>query len=444
MDSPRLSVRFDGLEDPEFDPDFGPSEGWGGGHGLDFGTGDPLVYDFDLDGLGHEFGDVFGADYSSQSELLKQAQTKINALGYSPALKPDGIWGPKTAAGVSWARAKFGLSAGGLDDGAIRALGITPSAADVAAGASDPIKKPSRAVAIATMAKALRQAGSELGHPIDDTLLSLMLGQMLGAEGAMPGLWNGAGYTLRGTNNIGAAQVPGGAVGKAFALAKKAIAGWGAYAHKDSNPGGDEYIGWYYIAPNVLEAARHWLTGFAGTANVLKQNPRTPQDYATIMYRSGYYTGLTKDADKEIAGYAKRIAGGMPPASVMNGPSNDPSALSVDPSEFASIESRKVTSALFDKAKAGKSGGAWSFLLPPSFDDLVKTNGVVWFGPAPAIVQTLAAMSILGTTTPETLKRVAMWVGGGAVVGGVIGGFPGILVGAVVGGVLDLIVKQGK
>lgn len=302
-----------------------------------------------------------------------------------------------------------------------------PFGADVHTPVSDAIRKPSRDVAVATMAAALRQASKELGHPVDDTLLRLMLGQMLGAEGSMPGLWSGGGYTLRGTNNIGAAQVPGGAAGKAFAAARAAVTGWGAFAHKDSNPGGDDYIGWYYMAPSALEAARHWLTGYGGTKNVLAQNPRTPEDYARIMYQSGYYTGTSKDSQKEIAKYASAISRGMPSPSVMNGPANDPSALSVDPSQFDTLDKRKITEALFNKAKAGKSGGAWSYLLPASWQDLVRSNGVVWFGPSP-----VGSMLVAGAALERALMPV-----GGALLGMLLGGFgglPGVLLGGILGG----------
>lgn len=430
MDDSRLKVQADGLGESDSDP---LSEtdwlSWDGGHGSDFAFGG----DF---GEPITFGTTFGADYANQADVLKQAQTKINGLGYTPALKPDGIWGPKTSAGVTFARQKFGLGTGGLDDSLLKALAITPSPTDVAASAADPIKKPSRSVAIATMAKALREAGAKLGHPIDDTLLSMMLGQMLGAEGAMPGLWNGGGYTLRGTNNIGAAQVPGGSAGKAFAAAKKLVSGWGGYAHKDSNPGNDEYIGWYYIAPNAEQAAEHWLTGFAGTHNVLTQNPRTPADYARIMYNSHYFTGTSKDSEKEIAAYAKRISGGMPPASVMNGPANDPTVFSVDPSEFASMSDRKITEALFNKAKAGKSGGAWQFLLPPTWDDLVKTNGVVWFGPAPLATAAVGAMRIGSDLSFKAVKATA-WILGGLALGAYMGGPIGAVLGGAVGGAIQ-------
>jgi hypothetical protein len=395
--------------------------------------------EFDLS-FGSEGGAAFGADYSLRSELVKKAQAKVNAIGYTPPIKVDGIWGPQTSAAVAWGRLRFNLPAvGGLDDAALRAFGISPTGADMAAVVTDPIRKPSRDVAVATMARALRQAGQELGHPINDTLLRLMLGQMIGAEGSMPGLWQSGGLTFRGTNNIGAAQVPGGAAGQAFAAAHRAIAGWGALAHKDTGANGD-YIGWYYIAPSPLEAARHWLTGFAGTKAVLQQNPQTPEDYARIMRRAGYFEGAKGDTDDtKIAKYTKSIAAGMPSLATINGPANDPSAVTVDPAQFASIESRHITESLFNRAKSGQTGGAWSFLLPDTWDDFVRNNGVVWFGPMPFMREIASIPASLIGVSPTTLLKTGAWVFGGAIVGGIVGFGPiGALLGALTGGALSL------
>jgi hypothetical protein len=253
-------------------------------------------------------------------------------------------------------------------------------AADFGAEGSDSIKRPTRAVAIATMAKALRRESEKLGHPVSDNLLRMMLGQKLGCEGAMPGLM---GTTFAGTNNSGAAQVPGGAAGRAWMAAKSLMRGWGAFAHKDSNPpgpAGGPYIGWYYIAPSVSASAAQWLTGYGGTRAVLTGNPSTPAEYARMMYDAHYFTGLSHDREKEIGNYASCIARAMPSLATINGPANDPDAFSVDPSQFRSLKDRHITPELFQLAKNGKQGSAWAFLLPSSWADMVESNGVVWMG----------------------------------------------------------------
>jgi hypothetical protein len=297
-------------------------------------------------------------------------------------LKIDGIYGPGSASVLATDLTQPQVAPVAYFDGL-----STEKGGDRA----DPIKRPTRNVAIATMAKAIRQAGTEIGHPIPDTLLQLMLGQMLGAEGAMPGLPG----TMGGTNNPGATQVPGGSLGAAYAAAHRLLEGWGALAHFDSNPplpgtnAPRPYLGWYFIAPNALEAARKLLTGYQAIKVALAQNPSTPEDYARIMYTNKYFTGTGTDSEKMIAAYAKNIRSKIPSMEVINGPSNDPSVISIDTTQFAPLEKRKITKDLFDMAKNGKDGSAWSFLLPDSWEELVKNNGVVWFGPPPPVVDAI-------------------------------------------------------
>jgi hypothetical protein len=276
--------------------------------------------------------------------------------------------------------------------------------ADFGAEGDDPIKRPTRAVAIATMAAALRNTASRLGKPLPDSLLRMMLGQKLGAEGAMPGLM---GTTFAGTNNSGASQVPGGKTGAAWLLLKKAFRGWGAFSHKDSNPPGPHggpYIGWYFMAPSVQDASDHWLTGYGGTRAVLEKQPSTPEEYARIMRDSGYYTGFSNDREKEIGNYAKAIKRGMGMIgnALETARPNDPRAFSVDPSQFRSLADRKITRELFDLAKRGGPGSAWGFLLPDSWDAMVQSNGVVWAGEP--ITSALHAQSDIVSSLVDTMK----------------------------------------
>lgn len=50
---------------------------------------------------------------TSQRSITAQQQA-VNAAGYSPRLTVDGLWGPKTEAGVKWYQKKIGVSADGL------------------------------------------------------------------------------------------------------------------------------------------------------------------------------------------------------------------------------------------------------------------------------------------------------------------------------------------
>lgn len=54
-----------------------------------------------------------GGGMTSQRSVTSQQQA-VNAAGYSPRLTVDGLWGPKTDAGVKWYQKKLGVSADGL------------------------------------------------------------------------------------------------------------------------------------------------------------------------------------------------------------------------------------------------------------------------------------------------------------------------------------------
>jgi hypothetical protein len=253
--------------------------------------------------------------------------------------------------------------------------------------------------AVGTMMKALRQAAQEQGHPLSDALLRMMLEQLIGSEGAMPGMNS----TLAGTNNIGAAQVPGGKDN--LAAFKKNYPKMGGFAHFDSNPGknkGDPsipYLGWYWIAPSPLDAARYWLAQWWGKA-LLTQNPPDETAYSTILYKGVYFGGTiggdphhngkddhgnpSADAqaayDGNIASYAKRMTAvqSFVSSRMQSETGDDPSKVTFDPSKFQSLDKRKITQALFDSAKAGHAGSAWAPILPATWADMQKSNGVVW------------------------------------------------------------------
>jgi hypothetical protein len=338
---------------------------------------------------------AFGAE---PPEVVKQVQTFLNSQGWQPALSVDGATGPKTDAAVIWWQQNHGLSADGIIGP--QTLGSMGIVAKTSSGASTGPK-----VSISTTVRALKLAAAEKGHALEDRLASLMIGQLRGAEGAYPGV----GGTLGGTNNMGAAQVT-----KSLASAKQGLKGWGAFAHYDSSPNSGGYIGWYWIAPSPLEAARYWLSNWWGN-DLLSQNPQDPTTYASILYRKGYFEGMhpgdtNKDPNSEagqlnVADYARAIARGVATATEMSQPFDDPEKLTVNPAQFKSLTERKITQSLYEKDR----GGSWSWLFPASWDDFVKTNGAVWFGPAPGI----AGAIVLG---------IGAWLTGGVVfIAGLLG-----------------------
>jgi peptidoglycan hydrolase-like protein with peptidoglycan-binding domain len=349
------------------------------------------MIDWDIIWSSNQMTTTFGSD----GNLYEQVQTKLNLLGAFPKLIVDGNFGPKSSAALSQFQSKHGISPA---DGKLSADTLT------ALGLSSLIPKFNSTPNVATVIAALTQAAKEKGYTLSPQLASLMIGQLRGAEGAMPGL----GGTLGGTNNYGASQVT-----KGLAEEKKGLPGWGAFAHKDSDPNTGPYIGWYWIAPSALEGARYWLKNWWGDA-LLKGNPTTPEEYATILYKGRYFAGNhpgdaahdpNSDAGKQnIADYAAGIKRGMPSQSELNESPKDHSAMTVDPSSFASLSARGITENMFDSEKTG----TWSWLIPQSWLDLMNTNGSVFFGPVPS--------GLLGSAQ---IRNVAMIAAPVLIVGGV-------------------------
>lgn len=80
--------------------------------------------------------------------VVAAAQNSINTLGYTPALKADGVEGPLTDKAVVWAR-NNGASVDGeantlakLTDGFLLALGVTPTGGSMGAAATTVTKAP--------------------------------------------------------------------------------------------------------------------------------------------------------------------------------------------------------------------------------------------------------------------------------------------------------------
>lgn len=89
---------------------------------------DSISADLDaLDSAAGGPGADMGVDYTSNSTVVREVQTAINAQGYSPPLVADGAYGPKTIAGVKWLQTRAGLQPDGvIGEQTLGALGITP------------------------------------------------------------------------------------------------------------------------------------------------------------------------------------------------------------------------------------------------------------------------------------------------------------------------------
>ncbi|QES58824.1 peptidoglycan recognition protein [Streptomyces venezuelae] len=107
--SPALEV--DGVWGPKTDAGvrwLQQKVGAGAADGL-WGPATEAAYAAHTGGSGSGTGSGGGGMTSVRS--VKEQQQAVNALGYSPALEADGIWGPKTDAGVRWLQQKVGAGA---------------------------------------------------------------------------------------------------------------------------------------------------------------------------------------------------------------------------------------------------------------------------------------------------------------------------------------------
>ncbi len=262
--------------------------------------------------------------------------------------------------------------AGGQGSGALN----TPPASKVS--------EASYARVVATAAKAFRQAAQEMGKPLSDSLLSMILAQ-INNESAF-----GVTGSMTGTNNWGAAQATPG-----FATKHKGQMGFGAFMHRDSDPTTGAFPGWYWIVPRPIDAARVWLQENWWGAALLNAQPQTPSQYASILYNGGYFGGFHKPErpkpprkapygpgeQANIDAYASGIASAMGRmASIMNGPADDPTAVTVNPKAIPNLSTRGVTAALF--ATAAKTRWA-SWVAGVSWSTFQAQNGIIWFGPPP-------------------------------------------------------------
>jgi hypothetical protein len=71
------------------------------------------------------------ANYDTNTAVVRQVQTAVNAAGYQPLLTVDGAYGPKTIAGVKWFQKLHGLTQDGIigDQTVAATIAPTPSGA---------------------------------------------------------------------------------------------------------------------------------------------------------------------------------------------------------------------------------------------------------------------------------------------------------------------------
>lgn len=337
----------------------------------------------------------FGAEYDlTTTKGVQEALTTLAVALSKPAFNPkgaDGIIGPNTQAAIRAFQVYASLPATGTADSATQdaiqtALSKAPAPKAPKGGSAAPgtgAAGTAGVVTTATLSDAIKQVAKEMGGSVSDNTVKLVIGQWR-HEGAYPGI---VGSTLSGTNNIGAAQVPMMKGGSPLAAAKMAASGWGAFAHYDSGASGG-YIGWYWIAPSPVEAVRYWMQQWYKPL-VSKVEGMDAAGYARLAYQIGYFEGTSgghRDPDSQggqidVAGYARGISAGMPSDASLNGPRSDPNVFNVDPTQFHTLEQRKITEDLYNKAMGGGVGGIWKAIMPKTWAELQKSNGVIFFNP---------------------------------------------------------------
>lgn len=151
----------------------------------------------------------FGVDYDSNTDVVRQAQTAINALGYSPALSEDGAYGPMTQAGIQWAQGQKGLTQDGiLGASTLQALGIAVPAvqplARTTAPAIDGLKPDVAAIFPAFSIK--YEGNTPFMYTDSKGLVTTGIGNLIDPQGAAMGLpWKNSDGSAASQADIAAA-----------------------------------------------------------------------------------------------------------------------------------------------------------------------------------------------------------------------------------------------
>jgi len=300
---------------------------------------------------------------------------------------------------------------------------------------------------VAVAAAALRQVAREAGVSLPDDQLRMLLGHAAFESGW--GRGDPSKNTLANTNNWGSVQAT-----RPWVQAHLGKPGFGAVAHQDSdprhrsasNPSG-AFIGWYAVYPNQLEGARAFF------ATVRPALTSDIDQYAANLYKRGYYTGFSTDAQKEISSYAKNIRAAMPKSVPADTPEAVAEAAKFSVGPLAPWANRmtakdKVDGKVKFPASAEEAEAAWakSWSGPSAygldlvakgldFANVAASGGIVWLGDPPPGFS--AGGAGLASYAPVVWSLSGAAVGAlllarsvaGAVVGGVIGAGVGYVLG---------------
>ena len=241
-------------------------------------------------------------------------------------------------------------------------------------------------------ASALRLAAQELGITLTDEQMRILLGHAAFESGYGMG---GANNSLRNTNNWGAIQAT-----KSF-MQKHPGEGFGAVAHKDSDPIKGDFIGWYAVNPTAKDGAKQFIQ------QVINQiRPATSlQDYAARLYMAGYYGGVHRGDNgdprpvgkrhppflpaetKNINDYASAIKRSMPNQVPSDTQQSLQKATAMRTGDFAPITERFHVKTM-DEAKQAwdkswSNSQAYGVKPFSGFENMVASNGAVSTANAP-------------------------------------------------------------
>ncbi len=239
---------------------------------------------------------------------------------------------------------------------------------------------------ISIAANALRLAAKELGVNFTDEQMRILLGHASFESGFGMG---GAKNSLRNTNNWGAIQAT-----KSF-MNSHTGEGFGAVAHKDSDPVHGSFIGWYAVNATAKDGAKQFIQQ---VLNRIK-NASSVEDYAARLYMAGYYGGnnhgqpgdprpvgkrrppFLPAETKNINDYAAAIKRSMPSQLPPESQEDVKKATEIRSGEFAPITERFHVKTM-DEAKqlwdrVGGNAQAYGVKPVSGFDQLVASNGAV-------------------------------------------------------------------